>query len=80
MLAGLMVSCVLLSTCLSVIHAFIHSFIHSKPSQLVGSLYVVCLSAVCLSCMSFDITCTCLYVCVCKCLETSFKLLKVKAY
>ena len=49
----------------SFIHSFIYSFIHSKPSQLASSLYVVCLSAVCLSCMSFDITCTCLYVCVC---------------
>ena len=53
-----------------------HSFIHSKPSQLVGSLYVVCLSAICMSCMSFDITCTCVcvYVCVCVCVYVIFLL------
>ena len=49
----------------SSIHPSIQSIVRrSNPSQLVGSLQVVCLSSVCLSCMPFDITITWLYVCL----------------
>ena len=51
----------------SFVHSFIHSFIHlSVRSFIDNSLPVFCLS-VCLSCMSFAITCTWLRVCVCVC-------------